>query len=485
MLLSELVRTGEAQVAGTQDVDIKALSADSRKAAPGTLFAALQGTRSDGLAYVSDAISSGASAVLSSRPPPQNHPKTVPWVEAGEPRLLLALMAARFYADQPRVIVGITGTSGKTSVTSFLRQIYSFCGYQAASLGTLGVVTKEGQTHASLTTPDPIALHWMLAQLAQGQVTHLALEASSHGLDQYRLHGVRFSAGAFTNLTRDHLDYHPDMDSYLQAKLRLVNELLPEGAPFVIASDSPYADDFMNAARNHGLKLLTVGEGGEDIQLIERRRLPQGQKLSLGGPWGRAEIELPLIGDFQTSNALVAAGLALATDCLPADIFASLEHLSGVKGRMEKVAEHHSAGIYIDYAHKPDALAKLLDSIRAYAQGRLIIVFGCGGDRDKGKRPLMGSIASEKADMVIVTDDNPRTEDASLIRKAILEAAPNAVEIADRGKAIKEGIVRLREGDILVIAGKGHETGQIIGTEMHPFSDHEAVKHALAEIGHV
>lgn len=481
MLLSELVKAGEASVTGAGRIDIKALSSDSRKVAPGTLFAALRGLRSDGLSYVQDAISSGASAILAGIPAPKDHPANIAWIEAHEPRHLLSAIAARFYVDQPRVIVGITGTSGKTSVASFLRQIYSACGLQAASVGTLGVVTQQGQTYGSLTTPDPIALHWMLAQLAQAQVTHLALEASSHGLDQHRLDSVRFTAGAFTNLTRDHLDYHPDMESYLQAKLRLVRELLPEGSTFVVASDSPYSEDFINAAKERKLKLLTVGEGGEDIHLLERRRLAHGQKLSLGGPWGHAEIMLPLIGDFQTSNALVAAGLALGTGCPPARVLASLEQLHGVKGRMELVAEHKGAGIYIDYAHKPDALSKLLDSIRPYVRGRLIVVFGCGGDRDPGKRPLMGAIASEKADMVIVTDDNPRMEDPAAIRRAILEAAPNAIEIGDRALAIETSISKLREGDILVIAGKGHETGQIVGVEMRPFSDHEAVRNALQD----
>ncbi len=479
MLLKDLVENGEAVISGSGEVSIDALSADSRKVAPGTLFAALKGTRSDGMAFVHDAVSSGASAVLAASPAPAGHPANIPWVLSKDPRHTLSTIAARFYADQPEMIVGITGTSGKTSVASFLRQIYSHCGFQAASLGTLGIVTQQGETQGSLTTPDPIALHWMLSQLAQAHVTHLALEASSHGLDQYRLHGVRFKAGAFTNLTRDHLDYHPDMESYLQAKLKFINELLPEGAPFIVAADSPYADDFIDAARAKKLNLWTVGEGGEHLQLIKRERLAQGQHLSLGGPWGRAELVLPLIGDFQTSNALVAAGLALATGCAAPHVFAALEILNGVKGRMEKVAEKNGAGIYIDYAHKPDAMAKLLDSIRPYVQNRLLIVFGCGGDRDQGKRPLMGTIAAEKADIVIVTDDNPRSEKPADIRRAILEAAPGATEIGDRGEAIRAAIAQLQNGDVLIVAGKGHETGQIVGTELLPFSDHEAVRLAI------
>lgn len=479
MLLKELLAKDGARVTGSADVDITALSTDSRKVVPGALFAALQGARYDGGAFTGEALSSGASAILSAKSPPAGHLASIAWIEAKEPRQLLAHIAARFHGRQPKVVVGITGTSGKTSAANFLRQIYTFCGLPAASLGTLGVITQQGQSYGSLTTPDPIALHWLLSQLAQGNITHVALEASSHGLDQYRLDGVNFTAGAFTNLTRDHLDYHPDMDSYLQAKLRLVKELLPAGAPFVVSADSPYAEDFMTAAKRRGLQLITVGAGGIDLHLLSHQREPKGQRLSLGGPWGRAEVMLPLIGDFQAANALVAAGLALATGCSHVKVFAGLEELSGVKGRMEKVGEHNGAGIYVDYAHKPDALAKLLDSMRPYAQGRLIVVFGCGGDRDAGKRPLMGAIASEKADLVIVTDDNPRTENAASIRSAILEAAPRALEIADRAKAIQEAVAQARKGDILVVAGKGHETGQIIGTDMLPFSDHEVISSAL------
>ncbi|MES2905843.1 MAG: UDP-N-acetylmuramoyl-L-alanyl-D-glutamate--2,6-diaminopimelate ligase [Pseudomonadota bacterium] len=479
MLLSDLLEKDEARVTGALNVDITALSMDSRKVVPGALFAALQGVKYDGTAFVNEALTCGASAILSGKPAPAGHLASIPWIEAQEPRQLLAKISARFHGRQPKTIVGITGTSGKTSVANFLRQIYTFCGYSAASLGTLGVVTQQGQSYGSLTTPDPIAMHWLLAQLAQGNITHVALEASSHGLDQYRLDGVNFTAGAFTNLTRDHLDYHPTMDDYLRAKLRLVNELLPPGAPFVVSADSPYAEDFINAARQRKLKLLTVGAGGEDLHLISHDRLPQGQRLSLGGPWGRAEVMLPLIGDFQAANVLVAAGLAIATGCEHAKVFAALEQMSGVKGRMEKVGEYHGAGIYVDYAHKPDALAKLLDSMRPYTQGKLVVVFGCGGDRDPGKRPLMGTIASEKADIVIVTDDNPRTENAAQIRSSILEAAPKAIEIPDRAQAIKEAVARIAEGDILVVAGKGHETGQIIGTDMLPFSDHDVISAAL------
>jgi UDP-N-acetylmuramoyl-L-alanyl-D-glutamate--2,6-diaminopimelate ligase len=480
MQLKDLLQEGEARILGPLNADITALSLDSRKVSKGGLFAALQGLRADGSAFINDAIKSGALAILAGSSPPENLSPSVSWIKASEPRRLLAKIAARFYGRQPQVIVAITGTSGKTSVASFLQQIYSHCGFLSASLGTLGLITNEEQSPGLLTTPDPVALHALLAKLTDKKITHLAIEASSHGLDQYRLDGVKLTAGAFTNLSRDHLDYHPTMDAYLQAKLRLVNELLPQGAPFLVSADIPYSDDFIVAAKKRGLKPMTVGVKGEDFQLLSRERLPNGQRLSLGGPWGRAELVLPLIGDFQAENALLAAGLAIATGCLPAHVLPSIEKLTGVKGRVEKVADYHGAGIYVDYAHKPDALAKLLQAMRPYTQGRLILVFGCGGERDAGKRPLMGEIADQMADDVIVTDDNPRRENPANIRMAILAAAPKAIEIADRTQAIEQGIKKLQAGDVLVVAGKGHESGQIIGDVTQPFSDQDVVKKLLA-----
>jgi UDP-N-acetylmuramoyl-L-alanyl-D-glutamate--2,6-diaminopimelate ligase len=479
MLLQELLHEDEARVTGQLDADIAALTLDSRKLLPGALFAALKGANTDGAVFVADAVAKGARAILSAAPAPKKLQAKVTWIEAKEPRRLLAKIAARFYKEQPEVIAAVTGTSGKTSVVDFLRQIFEMSGFMSAGLGTLGIVTKEGARHGSLTTPDTITLHEMLSSLAKEKITHLALEASSHGLDQFRLDGVRLTAGAFTNLSRDHLDYHPNMDAYLQAKLRLVNELLPITAPFVVSADNPYAENFIAAAKKRGLKLMTVGMQGEDIKLLSRERQPQGQRLSLGGPWGRAELMLPLIGDFQADNALLAAGLAFATGCPPAHVLPALEKLVGVRGRMEKVGTKNGAGIYVDYAHKPDALAKLLETMRPYAKGKLAVVFGAGGDRDPGKRPLMGEIAMRMADRVIITDDNPRSENPASIRMAIMQAAPNAIEIADRAQAIREGIEKLQAGDILVVAGKGHETGQTIGTQTLPFSDHDVIRSTL------
>ncbi len=480
--LYELSGQEEFRVEGPQDVMITGITADSRQVAPGFLFAALAGVRQDGLAFVPAALERGAVALLAAQPPSMPLPPHVAFVQAHEPRLALAQMAARLYARQPETCVAITGTSGKTSVASFVRQIFAFQGHCAASIGTLGIVSPVGDVYGALTTPDPVWLHQALDRLAGQGVTHLALEASSHGLDQYRLDGVRLSAAAFTNLSRDHLDYHATLEAYLEAKLRLVRTLLPPHAPVVVNADGASAEAFMRAANERGLPLISVGAAGDTIRLLQRERLPQGQRLSLGGAWGRAEIFLPLVGDFQAENALVAAGLALAVGGEMSHILAALEHLSGVKGRLDKVGEVKGAAVYVDYAHKPGALETVLDTLRPYTRGRLICILGCGGDRDQGKRPIMGAIAAQKADIVIVTDDNPRSEDAGLIRQAVLAGAVGALEIADRGQAIAQGVALLQAGDVLVIAGKGHENGQIIGDQVLPFSDFDEAQAAIAAI---
>ena len=408
----------------------------------------------------------------------------MPFVVTPNPRRALALAAARFYPRQPATIAAVTGTSGKTSVAAFTRQIWQRLGHASASIGTIGLVSPKRTVYGSLTTPDPIALHRQLDEIARDGVTHLAFEASSHGLDQYRLDGVRIAAGGFTNLSRDHMDYHPDVAHYLAAKLRLFRDLvMPDGAA-VISADHDCSQAVIDAARAKQLRLITVGSkgdgAGEGIRAAAADIDGFAQKLELEHRGRRYAIRLPLVGEFQIENALVAAGLAIGTGSEPDQVFAALEHLEGAKGRLERVGEHNGAPIFVDYAHKPDALAKALQALRPYAKRKLVVVFGAGGDRDAGKRPLMGAIAAENADSVIVTDDNPRSENPAAIRSAILGAAKGAREIGDRAEAIRTAIAGLQPGDALLIAGKGHETGQIVGDRVLPFSDHDAVAAALA-----
>jgi UDP-N-acetylmuramoyl-L-alanyl-D-glutamate--2,6-diaminopimelate ligase len=462
------------------DVEIAGVCSDSRAVKPGYLFVAVTGTKVDGLSFVGDAIASGARAVIAERLSSEGPPPGVAFIKVGNARRALALAAAQFYARQPKVIAAVTGTSGKTSVAAFARQIWTALGGQAASIGTVGLVSPKRKIYGSLTTPDPVALHLSLEELADGGVTHLAIEASSHGLDQHRLDGLRIRAGAFTNLSRDHLDYHPDLESYFAAKLRLFRELiLPDGAA-VIAADTPYSEAVVQAARARRLHVLTVGSRGAHILL--RASKPDGFSQIVTVAYGGTDfqVRLPLPGSFQIENALVAAGLAIATGSAPEPAFAALAQLKGAKGRLELVGERNGAPIFVDYAHKPDALAKALSALRPYVRGRLVVVFGCGGDRDPGKRPMMGAVAAQLADSVVVTDDNPRSEDPALIRAQILKNSPGAREIPDRREAIGTSIAQLRSGDVLLIAGKGHETGQIIGKQVLPFSDHEAVADALA-----
>lgn len=478
--LSALARAAGLVPLGAADPEVTTLTADSRKAGPGTLFAALAGTKTDGARFVADALARGAVAVLASRPP-DALPDGVGLILTDEPRAALARLAAALHAEQPETIVAVTGTSGKTSVAAFARRIFAAAGHRAGSIGTLGVIAPGRDGYGSLTTPDPVELHRTLADLARDGVTHVAMEASSHGLDQHRLDGVRIAAAGFTNLSRDHLDYHPSVEAYLAAKLRLVTDLLPAGRPVVVNADGAGAQAFLAAAEARGLPVISVGETGATIRLIGRERLPGGQRLSLDGPWGRAELLLPLVGDFQAANALVAAGLALAAGVPLPTILTALERLEGVPGRLDRVGEIRGAAVYVDYAHKPDALDNVLAALRPYTAGRLVVVFGCGGDRDAGKRPIMGRIAVEAADVVIVTDDNPRSEPPAAIRAAIMAGAPGAREIGDRAQAIRTAVAELGAGDVLVIAGKGHEPGQIVGDVVLPFSDHEVARSAIAE----
>ena len=463
------------------DMAVAGLTSDSRAVAPGFLFAALQGAKADGASFAEDAVKRGAAAVIAARGAVASG-IGAPVIEVDDPRRALALAAALFYGAQPQTMVAVTGTSGKTSVASFTRQIWAGAGLAAASIGTTGVTAPGREEYGSLTTPDPVALHKLLAELASSGVTHAAMEASSHGLDQHRLDGVRLSAGGFTNLGRDHMDYHATVEEYHAAKMRLFTELLPRGAPAVIFSDDPWSKPTVVAARSAGLVVLGVGRKGDFLKLkrVEHERHRQRAEIEADGLIH--EIDLPLAGDFQVSNALVAAGLAIATGLDIGAALASLERLQGASGRLELVgATDGGAPVYVDYAHKPDALENVLSAVRPFTTGRVIVVFGCGGDRDRGKRPIMGEIATRLADIAIVTDDNPRSEEPAAIRAAILEAAPGAIEIGDRRQAIHEAVAMLVPGDTLIVAGKGHEVGQTVGSLTLPFSDHEEVRAALKE----
>jgi UDP-N-acetylmuramoyl-L-alanyl-D-glutamate--2,6-diaminopimelate ligase len=464
-----------AQLAG---IDITGIAADSRKVKAGFLFFAIAGAKADGAHFAKQAAAAGAGAVAAEQRP-DGLPATIVFVPVGNARRALALAAAKFFPRQPGTIAAVTGTSGKTSVAAFTRQIWTTLGLQAASIGTIGVVSPQGETYGSLTTPDPVELHRTLDSLFGEGVTHLALEASSHGLDQHRLDGVRIAAGAFTNLSRDHLDYHQTIEDYLAAKLRLFEELVAPNGTAVIDVDDCYAGQVIEAAKKRGLKIMTVGEHGDDIKLTGGAIDGFAQVVTIAHGGTTYKVKLPLVGGFQVQNAAVAAGLAIATGAEPARVFAALEHLTGAKGRLELAGTKNGAPIFIDYAHKPDALAKALAALRPYATGKLTVVFGAGGDRDAGKRPIMGRIAAENADRVIVTDDNPRSEQPAAIRAAILVAASGATEIGDRAEAIRAGIAALKSGDVLLIAGKGHETGQIVGDRILNFSDHDAVAAVL------
>jgi UDP-N-acetylmuramoyl-L-alanyl-D-glutamate--2,6-diaminopimelate ligase len=467
---------------GSPDLDVRGVAADSRAVKPGDIFVAIEGGKTDGLKYVAAALAAGATAILARRPPETPLPAGIAFVRSGNARRALALIAAKIFARQPQTIAAVTGTSGKTSVAAFTRQIWTTLRHPAASIGTIGIVSPRGETYGSLTTPDPVALHRSLDALAGEGVTHLAIEASSHGLDQFRLDGLRIAAAAFTNLSRDHLDYHPTIEAYLAAKLRLFEELVAPGGAAVIDVDHEHAAAVVAAAKKRGLRLITVGRKGDGIRLIDSAVDGFAQRLCIAHAGKEFHVRLPLVGEFQVENALVAAGLVIGTGGDPAAVFSALEHLVGAKGRLDLAGVNNGAPIFIDYAHKPDALAKALDALRPAASGKLVVVFGAGGDRDRGKRPLMGQVAAAKADRVIVTDDNPRSEEPAAVRAAILAAAPGAAEIGDRREAIRAAIADLRAGDVLLVAGKGHETGQIIGDRTIPFSDHEAVAAALKEL---
>jgi UDP-N-acetylmuramoyl-L-alanyl-D-glutamate--2,6-diaminopimelate ligase len=474
-----------------RDFAISGLTLDSRQVRPGFLFAAVAGSNADGASFVVDAVKRGAVAVLAARE------AVLPALDSAvavlrdpNPRRRIALMAAAFAGAQPATIAAVTGTNGKSSTVHFVRHIWGALGLNAASVGTLGIVSPGLTRDAGLTTPDPVRLHADLAILARQGVSHLAIEASSHGLDQHRLDGLKLSAAAFTNLTHEHLDYHPTMDAYFAAKARLFADLLVRGGTAVINADSDRASALVPICEGRDIRVWTYGKEGRDFRLLDSRPIANGQHLSIEMLGVKYEIDLPLVGGFQASNALAALALAIATTDAgdPERAIAALSTLTGAPGRLQLVAHHKTgAPIYVDYAHKPEALETVLATLRPFAKGRLVVVFGCGGDRDRGKRPVMGEIATRLADLTIVTDDNPRSEEAAAIRNEILRGIPvtrhNFEEARDgRRAAIARGMAALSGGgDLLLIAGKGHETGQTAKGVTHPFDDAEVARELAQE----
>ncbi|MFW6027371.1 MAG: UDP-N-acetylmuramoyl-L-alanyl-D-glutamate--2,6-diaminopimelate ligase [bacterium] len=490
MRLADLMIEGVAPAPGQAPdglaCEIAGLTPDSRKVREGWLFAAIPGTQADGARYIPDALAAGASAVLTADGVSLPGGFAAAHLTVPNPRRALALMAARFFAVQPETAVAVTGTNGKTSVAGFVRQIWEALGVPAASVGTLGVIASGDPEPLPHTTPDAVVLHSVLAGLKARGFEHVALEASSHGLEQHRLDGVHVKAAAFTNLSRDHLDYHADEDAYLAAKLRLFTEVLAADGIAVLNADAEAFGEVAEAARARGLTILEVGRAGTGLRLAAQEPSVDGQAIAVEAGGKRYEIRLPLVGAFQASNVLLAAGLVMAAGAEARDVLPCLEHLRGAPGRMELVTRTASgAAVIVDYAHTPDALRTVLQALRPHAQGKLAVVFGCGGDRDRGKRPEMGRVAAQLADRVIVTDDNPRSEDPAAIRKEILNACPGAREIGDRAVAIEEAVRSLEQGDVLVVAGKGHETGQIVGGTVHPFSDAQVVRTAAQESARV
>lgn len=480
MKLDDLFDSGVPDSA--RALEIAGLTADSRTARPGFVFAALKGVAAHGGAYIAQAKANGAVAVLSAGDVVD---PGVAHVVADNPRAAFAQAASRFYPGRPGVLVGVTGTNGKSSTVDFLRQIWARAGKRAASLGTLGAISDAGVRELGHTTADPVQIHETLQALAKAGVTHAAMEVSSHGLEQHRVDGLRFAAGAFTNLTQDHLDYHLDMNAYRAAKLKLWGRV-EAGGIAVINADAVEGEAFEQAARAQGLRVVLCGwraPRADALKIVEIQPRPNAQTVTL--VWGGAEheVELPLIGEFQALNAVCAAALALALGESPDAVFAGMASLKPVKGRMEHIGQSAAGGhVFVDYAHTPDGLDVLLRAARPHAPGRIIVAFGCGGDRDADKRAKMGAIAQRHADVVIVTDDNPRNEDAAAIRAQVLRGAPGAIEIADRAQAIGDAVAMLRAGDALMIAGKGHETGQIVKGVTHPFSDQDVARAALEQL---
>jgi len=459
------------------DLAITGLSVDSRKIKPGYLFAALPGSQVDGRRFIPQAIEAGASAILlPEKTDDLPDTRDALLIRAANPRLVFAQMAARFYGTQPDFSAAVTGTNGKSSVVTFVRQLWSLLGHSAASVGTLGISAPGLDISGGLTTPDPAGLHERLGELANLGVTHLAMEASSHGLDQYRLDGVNVRVAAFTNLSRDHLDYHSNMDDYLRAKMRLFSDVLRTGGTAVLNADIPEFNTLQSVAQDNGHPVLSYGKNGADVRLLSAQPTPTGQELTVRVHETDYTLSLKLAGYFQAENILCAAAIVLASGETPGDVIPLLEKLDGVPGRMEAMGR----GVYVDYAHTPGALETVLSALRPHTKGNLAVLFGCGGDRDKGKRAEMGKIAAMQADRIYVSDDNPRSEDPASIRAEIMRACPQAIEIGDRKTAIETAIADMADGDVLLIAGKGHETGQIIGDQILPFDDRALTREVLS-----
>jgi UDP-N-acetylmuramoyl-L-alanyl-D-glutamate--2,6-diaminopimelate ligase len=451
------------------DSEVTGFTIDHRKVARGSVFGAFKGAVFNGEDFIGQAVDRGAVAVVAR---PDAQVERVPHLSDAEPRRLFAELAAKFYAPYPETVVAVTGTNGKTSTVEMTRQIWRMSGHRSASIGTLGVTTSDDQVKTGLTTPDIVTFLSNMAGLKRMGTTHVAYEASSHGLDQHRAEGVPLAAAAFTNFSRDHLDYHGTMDAYFEAKMRLFERLLPAGKPVVIWTDDPKSDEVIERARAAGHELLTVGRKGETIRLVEQTPTALGQTLMLEHAGKSYRLALPLIGAYQASNVLTAAGLVLATGGEWAQTFSAMQRVAPVRGRLERaVISRAGVPVYIDYAHTPDALEAAIAALRPHVAGRLITVFGAGGDRDQGKRPEMGAVASRMSDVVIVTDDNPRSEDPAVIRSAIMAGSTGATEVAGRREAIAEAIRIAEPGDIVLVAGKGHETGQVIGDRVLPFDD--------------
>ncbi|MCW2246510.1 UDP-N-acetylmuramoyl-L-alanyl-D-glutamate--2,6-diaminopimelate ligase [Azospirillum fermentarium] len=488
MLLSRLLRQNSADAPAAvlaRDVDVTGLTADSRRVGQGSLFAALPGAKLDGRAFIPQAVAAGAAAVLA----PEGTALPAGCGDAvlitdPEPRLAFARMAAAFHDfRQPAVTVAVTGTNGKTSTAQFARQIWETLGHKAAAVGTLGVTAPGIDHYGAMTTPDPVALHGILADLQGAGITHMAMEASSHGLDQFRLDGVRLAAAGFTNLTRDHLDYHGTLDAYFAAKAMLFERVLPEGAAAVLNADVPEFTTLSEIAAEKNRRVFSYGMAGRDIRVLGVHPLPHGQRLELLVEERPFTIDLPLAGRFQAWNALCALGMVIGAGTPAEQAVPALARLTGVPGRLQHVATHpNGAPVFVDFAHTPDALETVLKALRTHTGNRLVVVFGCGGDRDRGKRPIMGRLAADLADRVIVTDDNPRTEDPAFVRGEVMAGCPGAEEIGDRRAAIREAVRGLAPDDVLVLAGKGHEHGQIVGTTVHPFDDADEARAAVAAV---
>ena len=457
----------------SSDSEVTGFAIDHRKVARGSVFGAFQGANVNGEQFIGEAVSRGAVAVVAR---PDAEVEAVPHIADPEPRARFADLAAKFYAPFPETVVAVTGTNGKTSTVEMARQIWRMIGHRSASIGTLGVTTSDDQVKTGLTTPDIVTFLNNMAGLERMGISHVAYEASSHGLDQHRCEGVELAAAAFTNFSRDHLDYHASMDDYFEAKMRLFERLLEPGRPAIVWTDDAKSDEVIARCEKRGLKVLTVGRRGSMIRLADQQPSALGQTLKIEHGGKEHRLALPLIGAYQAANVLTAAALVLATGGKWEETFSAMQRVAPVRGRLERaVISRAGVPVYIDYAHTPDALEAAMAALRPHVsaseRGRLIVVFGAGGDRDQGKRPEMGRVASEMADVVIVTDDNPRGEDPAAIRSAIMAGAPGAMEVGGRREAIAEAIRIARPGDIVLLAGKGHETGQIVGDLVLPFDD--------------